>query len=192
VSTCESILDELAAWGSRTTEPAADTFQRYEMDETAPSAAQGTLDIRSAPAAPTPAPGTAQPPADPRPLVGVGSSCRPASASSAQQEVAKQVAVLNFSTEPTLVDAVAPQLGWLVERGRWCRGRLPGRPSRRRSLPARPGLGPQDVRRAVVSAAQRQRPQASERSGQLGGPIPKVLACATFLGCQAFSPPQVW
>jgi hypothetical protein len=190
VSTCESILDELAAWGSRTTEPAADTFQRYEMDETAPSAAQGTLDIRSAPAAPTPAPGTAQPPADPRPLVGVGSSCRPASASSAQQEVAKQVAVLNFSTEPTLVDAVAPQLGWLVERGRWCRGRLPGRPSRRRSLPARPGL--QDVRRAVVSAAQRQRPQASERSGQLGGPIPKVLACATFLGCQAFSPPQVW
>jgi hypothetical protein len=53
VSTCESILDELAAWGSRTTEPAADTFQRYEMDETAPSAAQGTLDIRSAPAAPT-------------------------------------------------------------------------------------------------------------------------------------------
>ena len=53
MSTCESILDELAAWGSRTTEPAADTFQRYEMDETAPSAAQGTLDIRSAPAAPT-------------------------------------------------------------------------------------------------------------------------------------------
>jgi hypothetical protein len=42
VSTCESILDELAAWGSRTTEPAADTFQRYEMDETAPGAAQGT------------------------------------------------------------------------------------------------------------------------------------------------------
>jgi hypothetical protein len=38
VSTCESILDELAAWGSRTTEPAADTFQRYDMDETAPAA----------------------------------------------------------------------------------------------------------------------------------------------------------
>ena len=52
MSTCESILDELAAWGSRTTEPAADTFQRYEMDETAPSATQGALDIRSASAAP--------------------------------------------------------------------------------------------------------------------------------------------
>ncbi len=52
MSTCESTLDKLAAWGSQTTEPAADTFQRYEMDETAPSAAQGALDIRSAPAAP--------------------------------------------------------------------------------------------------------------------------------------------
>ena len=52
VSTCGSALDELAAWGSQTTEPAADTFQRYEMDETAPSAAQGALDFRSAPAAP--------------------------------------------------------------------------------------------------------------------------------------------
>jgi hypothetical protein len=38
--------------GSQTTEPAADTFQRFEMDETAPSAAQGALDIGSAPAAP--------------------------------------------------------------------------------------------------------------------------------------------
>ena len=51
MSTYESILDELAAWGSRTTEP-ADTFQRYNMDETAPSPLKVPLDIRLAPAAP--------------------------------------------------------------------------------------------------------------------------------------------
>ena len=64
MSTCESAFDELAAWGSQTTEPAADTFQRYEMDKTAPSAAQGALDIRSAPAAP---PSAWNSPADCRP-----------------------------------------------------------------------------------------------------------------------------
>jgi hypothetical protein len=78
--------------GSQTTEPAADTFQRFEMEETAPSAAQGALDIGSAPAAPPQGLEQPQPTADPRPLAGVASSCRPASASSAQQEAAKQVA----------------------------------------------------------------------------------------------------
>ena len=84
MSTCESTLDELAAWGSQTTEPAADTFQRYEMDETRRAPLKVSLDISSAPAAP---PQRLEQPSrlQTLPLADVASSCRPASASSAQQ-----------------------------------------------------------------------------------------------------------